>query len=177
MAGRFDLDVRHAAAWHAHSGRSLTSPGRYRARSRFVPPLLIHQPDLMFRPHKPGKHVPREYAVSCRGSSYIGSYTSNVMPSAAFFMSDMITVERKEFEGFLAENQKLLDRSRVLVSKIDELENENRQLRDELQATRARLGSLESGMADNSRQADESLRKAREIMSRLAKEADKRIST
>jgi len=98
------------------------------------------------------------------------------MPSAAFFMSDMITVERKEFEDFLAENQKLLDRSRVLVSKIDELENGNKQLRDELQATKAKLQFIESNMARNTRQGEESLRKARETMSRLAKEAEKRIS-
>ena len=89
-------------------------------------------------------------------------------------MSDRVTVERKEFEGFLAENQKLLDRSQALMNKIDLLESENKQLRDELQATKARLASVESNMATNTRQADDSLRKARETMFRLTKEADKR---
>jgi predicted nucleic acid-binding Zn-ribbon protein len=91
-------------------------------------------------------------------------------------MSDRVTVERKEFEGFLAENQKLLDRSQALMNRIDQLENENKQLRDELQATKTRLGSLESNFVKNTREADDSLRKARETMSRLAKEADERTS-
>ena len=42
--------------------------------------------------------------------------------------------------------------------------------------TSLRLGVMESNMANNTRQADESLRKAREAMSRLARDADKRIS-
>jgi predicted nucleic acid-binding Zn-ribbon protein len=91
-------------------------------------------------------------------------------------MSDRIAVDRKEFEDFLAENQKLLERSQALMGKVDQLESENRQLRDELQATKAKLGAMESKMATGTREGDESLRKARETMSRLAKEAEKRIS-
>ncbi len=91
-------------------------------------------------------------------------------------MSDRVTVERKEFEGFLAENQKLLDRSQSLMNRIDQLENENKQLRDEVQMARAKLESIESNIANNTRQGDDALRKARETMSRLAKEADKRTS-
>jgi len=104
-----------------------------------------------------------------------GSYATNAL-LALSRMSDRVTVERKDFEGFLAENQKLLDRSQSLLTRIDQLESENKQLRDELQATRARLESIESDMADNARQADEALRKARETMTRVAREADKRIS-
>jgi hypothetical protein len=48
-------------------------------------------------------------------------------------MSDRVTVKRKELEGFLAENQKLVDRSQALMNRIDQLENENKQLRNELQ--------------------------------------------
>jgi O-antigen/teichoic acid export membrane protein len=95
-----------------------------------------------------------------------GSYANNAAP-ALWPMSDRVTVEQKEFEGFLTENQKLLDRSQAIMNRIDQLENENKQLRDELQAAKARLGVMEST------QADESLRKAREVMSRLAKETDK----
>jgi hypothetical protein len=53
--------------------------------------------------------------------------------------ANKITVDRKEFEGFLAENQKFLDRSQALMNRIDQLKNENKQLGDELQATRTRL--------------------------------------
>jgi cell division septum initiation protein DivIVA len=62
------------------------------------------------------------------------------------------------------------------MNRVDQLENENRQLRDELQAAKARLGSIESNIANNTRQADDSLRKAWETVSRLTKEADKRTS-
>jgi predicted nucleic acid-binding Zn-ribbon protein len=91
-------------------------------------------------------------------------------------MSDRVTVERKGFEGFLDENQKLLDRHQALMNRADQLWNENKQLRDGLQATKTRLGSIESNMTNNTRQADELLRKARETISRLVKEADKRTS-
>jgi len=88
-------------------------------------------------------------------------------------MSDRVTVERKEFEGFLAENQKLIDRSQTLVSTIDRLEKENKQLRDELEASRTRLRALESSMAE-ARQADDALKKARNNIARLIEETDKR---
>ena len=90
-------------------------------------------------------------------------------------MSDRVTVERKEFEGFLAENQKLIDRSQALMSTIDRLEKNNKQLRDELEASRARLRTLESNITDM-RQSDDALKKARANVTRLIEEADKRIS-
>jgi predicted nucleic acid-binding Zn-ribbon protein len=62
------------------------------------------------------------------------------------------------------------------MNRIDQLENEKRQLRDELQGAKARLGVLESNMDNNTPQADESLRKAWETVSRLTKEAEKRTS-
>ena len=99
--------------------------------------------------------------------------TPKTMPSPG---GNKITVDRNEFEGFLAEEQKFFDRSQALMNRLDQLENENKQLGDELQATKTRLGSLEPTVANNTRQADDSLRKARETVSRLAKEADKRIS-
>jgi len=34
-------------------------------------------------------------------------------------ISDNVTVERKEFDGFLAENQKLIDRSHTLMGRVD----------------------------------------------------------
>jgi len=87
-------------------------------------------------------------------------------------MSDRVTVERKEFEDFLAENEKLIDRSQALMNTIDKLEKENKQLREELDASRARLQVLES----NVRQSDNSLKKAKSEVSRLIEEADRRLS-
>jgi len=90
-------------------------------------------------------------------------------------MSDRVTVERKEFESFLAENQKLIERSQALMSTIDRLEKDNKQLRDELQVSMARLRAIESNMADM-RQSDDALKKARNNIARLIEETDKRIS-
>jgi prefoldin subunit 5 len=61
------------------------------------------------------------------------------------------------------------------MNKVDKLQEENKQLRDELEAARAKLEAVESYMA-KMRQSDDSVREARMIMSRLNEEADKRIS-
>jgi len=90
-------------------------------------------------------------------------------------MSDRVTIERKEFESFLAENQKLIDRSQALMGTIDKLEKDNKQLRDELDVSRARLRSVESNLTDM-RQSDDALKKARANIARLIEEADKRIA-
>jgi len=90
-------------------------------------------------------------------------------------MSDRVTVERKEFESFLAENQKLIDSSQALMGTIDRLEKENKQLREELEVSRARLRALESNMA-GMRQSDDALKKARNEIARLIEETDKRVS-
>jgi predicted nucleic acid-binding Zn-ribbon protein len=90
-------------------------------------------------------------------------------------MPDRITLDRKEFESFLADNQALVDNSQKLVKKIDELEKANRQLGDELQAARAKVESMQSNFASSAREADDTVRKARETMTRIIQEADKRL--
>jgi len=90
-------------------------------------------------------------------------------------MSERVTIQRKEFESFLAENQKLIDRSQALMSTVDRLEKENKQLRDELEVSRAKLRALESNVAAM-QQSDDALRKARNEIARLIEETDKRVS-
>jgi predicted nucleic acid-binding Zn-ribbon protein len=90
-------------------------------------------------------------------------------------MSERITVDRKEFEAFLADNQSLMDRCQQLVKRIDELEKVNKQLNDELQTSQAKTSSLEANMGASSRQMDDSLRKTRETITRLIRETDKRV--
>jgi len=89
-------------------------------------------------------------------------------------MSERITVDRKEFENFLSENQKLLERYQQLMNTIDRLEKENKQLRDELEASRAKLRALESNLAET-RQSDDALKRARSNIARLIEETDKRV--
>jgi len=91
-------------------------------------------------------------------------------------MSERVTVDRKEFEAFLSDNQALLERSQKLIEKIDGLERTVKQLRDELKVSKEKLDSLESTVNTSKGQSDESLRKARETMARLAKETEKRLS-
>ena len=93
-----------------------------------------------------------------------------------YFMPDRITLDRKEFESFLADNQTLVDNSQQLMKRIDELEKANRQLSADLQASKSKLQTVESTMLSNTREADDTIRKARETMTRIIQEADKRLS-
>ncbi|MGD0690031.1 MAG: hypothetical protein ABSA50_09715 [Candidatus Bathyarchaeia archaeon] len=90
-------------------------------------------------------------------------------------MSERITVDRKEFEAFLADNQSLMDRCQQLVKRIDELEKVNKQLQEDREASKAKVESLEANMGASSRQMDDSLRKTRETITRLIRETDKRV--
>ena len=84
-------------------------------------------------------------------------------------------MDRKEFESFLADNQALVDNSQKLMKKIDELDKVNRQLGDELQAAKAKLESVQSNFANSAREADDTLKRARETMTRIIQDADKRL--
>jgi len=90
-------------------------------------------------------------------------------------MSDRVSLERKEFESFLAENQKLIDRSQALIGTIDRLEKDNKELRAEVEASRTRVRMLETNMA-NMRQSDDVLKKTTGNIARLIEEADRRLS-
>ena len=90
-------------------------------------------------------------------------------------MSERITVDRKEFEAFLADNQSLMDRCQQLVKRIDELEKVSKQLQEDREASKAKVESLEANMGASSRQMDDSLRKTRETITRLIRETDKRV--
>jgi len=91
-------------------------------------------------------------------------------------MSERVTVDRKEFEAFLSDNQALLERSQKLIEKIDSLEKTVSQLRNELKTSKEKLDSLEAAVNTSKSQSDEALRSARETMARLARDTEKRIS-
>jgi len=93
------------------------------------------------------------------------------------WLSERITLNRKEFEAFLAENQKLLERSESLIQTIAALETTNNQLRQELQAAKESLNTLKAELNGENREGDEGLRMARERTSNtlhLLSEAGKR---
>ena len=91
-------------------------------------------------------------------------------------MSDRISLSRSEFEAFLVENQALVKRAEELVAKIDTLEKANIELEKELKVAVERLKSAETELKVDTRQGDEAIRKARETITRLMTESDRRIS-
>jgi len=91
-------------------------------------------------------------------------------------MSERVTINRKEFEAFVSENQALVERSQKLVETIDTLERLNKQLRDELQISKEKLESMEANLNVSTRQTDDTLRKARDTMARLLRDTEKRVS-
>lgn len=91
-------------------------------------------------------------------------------------MSERVSLDRKEFETFLAENQSLIEKSQQLLQRVDSLEKLNKGLDEELKMAKSRIASLEATLNNSGRQGDEALRKARETMGRLMKETEKRIS-
>ena len=91
-------------------------------------------------------------------------------------MSERITLNRKEFEAFLSENQTLLERSEKLLQTIAALERTNNRLRQELQAAKEISKTLKADLDGENRQGEEGLRRARERTStvlRLLNEAGK----
>jgi hypothetical protein len=91
-------------------------------------------------------------------------------------VSGRIAVDRKEFEGFLADSRVLLDRYQQLNGRVDELEEENRKLNSELEGSKAKVYSTDASVTDNLRQTSEELRRVRAIVERLNRETDKRIA-
>jgi predicted nucleic acid-binding Zn-ribbon protein len=91
-------------------------------------------------------------------------------------MSERVSLNRKEFEAFLTENQALVERSQKLIGKIDSLEKLNKQLQDELQISKDKIASMEANLNTSMRQSDETLRKARDTVARLLRETERRVS-
>jgi len=105
--------------------------------------------------------------------------TQNIPSSdmnAVLSASERIAVDRKEFEGFLADSRVLLDRYQQLNGKVDELEELNRKLNSELEDSKVKVGSDEANVTGSMRETSEDLRRVRAIVERLNREADKRIS-
>lgn len=90
-------------------------------------------------------------------------------------MSERISLNRKEFEAFLAQNQALVERSEGLIQKIDGLQKINKDLEEELRAIKEKFESIETELNIEVRQGDETLRKARETIAHLLRESEEQI--
>jgi cell division septum initiation protein DivIVA len=91
-------------------------------------------------------------------------------------MPDRVSVDRQEFQTFLAENKQLVERYQKLVDKMNALRALNKDLEEKLHLADEKLGSIENRLGKNVQEADETLRKARATMTQLIEEAERRLS-
>jgi predicted nucleic acid-binding Zn-ribbon protein len=84
-------------------------------------------------------------------------------------MSDRVSVDRKEFQAFVAENQELVKRYQELLDKLNSLREINKDLQENLDLAERRLDSLEKKAGVEVQAGDDRLRKARATMARLEK--------
>jgi predicted nucleic acid-binding Zn-ribbon protein len=91
-------------------------------------------------------------------------------------MSDRVSVDRKEFQAFVAENQELVNRYQELLDKLNSLREINKDLQEKLDLAERRLDSLEKKVGVEVQAGDDRLRKARSTMARLEKETERQLS-
>lgn len=91
-------------------------------------------------------------------------------------MSDRVSVDRKEFQAFVAENQELVKRYQELLDKLNSLREINKDLQEKLDLAERRLDSPEKKVGVEVQAGDDRLRKARATMAQLEKETERRLS-
>jgi predicted nucleic acid-binding Zn-ribbon protein len=91
-------------------------------------------------------------------------------------MSDRVSIDRKEFQAFVAENQELVNRYQELLDKLNSLREINKDLQEKLDLAERRLDSLEKKVGVEVQAGDDRLRKARSTMARLEKETERQLS-
>lgn len=91
-------------------------------------------------------------------------------------MSDRVSVDRKEFHAFVAENHELVKRYQELLDKLNSLRELNKDLQEKLDLAERRLDSLEKKVGVEVQAGDNRLRKARATMARLEKENERHLS-
>ena len=91
-------------------------------------------------------------------------------------MPNRVSVDRQEFQAFLAENQELVERYQKVLDKLGSLRMLNTELEEKLRRADQRLGLLEQKAGVAVEQGDEILRKARTTMARLMEETERHLS-
>ena len=91
-------------------------------------------------------------------------------------MSERISVSTKELQGFLADNQQLMERYEKMLNRLTVLDRLNKELEEKQRQTEAKLKLIEQRNEGDIQKADETLRKARATIARLIKETDLRLT-
>lgn len=90
-------------------------------------------------------------------------------------MPDRVSIDRKEFQAFVAENQELVQRYQKLLEKVDSIRNLNKDLEEKLRLAEQKISSLEQKAAAEVQEGDGALRKARDTMAWLIKETERQV--
>ena len=91
-------------------------------------------------------------------------------------MSEKISVSAKEFQGFLADNQQLMERYEKMLNRLTTLDKLNKELQEKQRQTEEKLRLIEQRNESEVQKADETLRKSRGTIARLIKETDNRLT-
>ncbi len=66
-------------------------------------------------------------------------------------MPDRVSIDREEFQGFLSENKRLVERYQKLLDELDRLRDLNEDLERKLRLAEKRISSLEQKLNPQSR--------------------------
>jgi predicted metal-dependent hydrolase len=77
-------------------------------------------------------------------------------------MPDRVSIDRQEFQAFVAQNQELVKRYQERLDKLNSLRDMNKGLQDRLDLAEQKLNSLEKKVGVEVQVGDDTLRKARE---------------
>jgi len=91
-------------------------------------------------------------------------------------LSERISVSTKELQGFLADNQQLMERYEKMLNRLTVLDRVNKELEEKQRQTEAKLKLIEQRSEGDIQKADETLRKARATIARLIRETDLRLT-
>ncbi len=91
-------------------------------------------------------------------------------------MPARVSIDQTEFQAFIAENSKLMEKYRELLDRLTELTHLNQDLNRNMKAAQEKLKEYESLFAADVTQSDQVLRKARESMERLFEETKRVLS-
>jgi cell division septum initiation protein DivIVA len=86
--------------------------------------------------------------------------------------NDRVSVNRREFEAFIEENQQLVERYEKMVEKVAELTKLKEDLEEKLKALE-KSSSIER--EPETEEADEILRRKRAVIERLIREIDRQV--
>ena len=91
-------------------------------------------------------------------------------------MPDRVSIDRQEFQAFVAQNQELVKRYQELLDKLNSFRDINKGLQDRLDLAEQKLNSLEKKVGVEVQVGDDTLRKARATMARLMEETERHLS-